>query len=65
MIYLPLYYDRFYSFPKDPEIFKEILGWRGRKTPITAVVANLANPKDAGTKKAIAHILRHLRQARE
>ncbi len=50
---------------KDPQILDEILGWRGKRIPITAVVANLADAKETGTRKAIARIRRGIRRARE
>ena len=31
---------------KDASVFEDVLGWRGSKVPITAVVADLANPSD-------------------
>jgi len=43
---------------KDPELYKDVIGWRGSKTPITAVVANLLDGQDAGRKKAIARVRR-------
>ncbi len=43
---------------KNKEIFDDVLGWRGKKTPITAVAADLADSKNQGTKKAIARIKR-------
>jgi hypothetical protein len=42
-------------------LFDDILGFRGSRIPITAVVANLADPRDAGTKKAVARVRRALR----
>ena len=50
---------------KDPEVFDQILGWRGRKTPITAVVANLADARDAGTKKVLSRLRRGIRKVQE
>lgn len=47
---------------KDDELFGDILGIRGSRVPITAVVADLANPKDGGRRKAIARVRRALRQ---
>lgn len=47
---------------KEPVLFKDILGAHGTKTPITAVVANLNEPKDAGLKKALARVGRALRR---
>jgi hypothetical protein len=46
---------------KDPAVFDDVLGFRGHKTPITVVVANLLNPKDPGRRKAVARIRRALR----
>jgi hypothetical protein len=41
---------------KDEAVFRDVLGWRGSRTAITAVVANLADPRDRGLKKALARI---------
>jgi hypothetical protein len=46
---------------KDDALFNDIVGWRGHRLPITAVVANLADPRDAGRKKAIARVRRTIR----
>ena len=45
----------------DEALFSDILGFRGSRTPITAVVANLADPDDPGRKKAIARARRSFR----
>jgi hypothetical protein len=45
---------------KDPEVFGDVLGFQGNKIPITAVAANLTDPKDPGLKKAIARVKRAL-----
>jgi hypothetical protein len=45
----------------DDALFNDILGWRGHRTPITAVVANISDPRDAGRKKAIARVRRTIR----
>ena len=45
----------------DDALFNDILGWRGRRTRITAVVANMADPRDAGRKKAVARVCRTIR----
>jgi hypothetical protein len=50
---------------KDPAVFDEVLGYRGSRTPVTAVVANLADTRDAGLKKAIARVKRSTAAARE
>jgi hypothetical protein len=44
----------------DRSVFDEIFGWKGRRTPITAVAADLADPRDPGLRKAIARIKRAL-----
>jgi hypothetical protein len=53
---------------KDDALFNDILGTplsllgsRGTRTPITAVVADLADPRDAGRKKAVARVRRCMR----
>lgn len=46
---------------KDEAVFDDVLGFRGSKIPVTAVVANLADPRDPGTKKAVARVRRALR----
>ena len=47
----------------EADVFEDILGWRGRRIPVTAVVANLADPKDRGTRKALARIRRAAKAA--
>jgi hypothetical protein len=42
-------------------LFRDILGWPGHRTPITAVVANIADPSDTGRKKALTRVRRTLR----
>jgi RecA/RadA recombinase len=46
---------------KDQAVFDDVMGRRGSKLPITAVVANLTEPKDLGTKKALARVRRVVR----
>jgi len=46
---------------EDDALFNDILGWRGCRTPITAVVANIEDPRDAGRKKATARLRRSIR----
>jgi hypothetical protein len=46
---------------KDDALFNDIVGLRGNRLPITAVVANLADPRDAGRKKAVARVRRTIR----
>ena len=36
---------------KDEAVFRDVIGWRGHKLPVTAVCADLSNPKDAGVKR--------------
>jgi hypothetical protein len=44
-------------------VFKDVLGFRGSKLPVTAIVARLAEPKDPGRKKAVARVRRTIRSA--
>jgi len=46
---------------KDRAVFDDVLGFRGSKVPITAVVADLADGDNAGTKKALARVHRAIR----
>ena len=46
---------------KDSAVFEDVLGFRGNKIPVTAVVANLVDRDDAGTKKALARVRRAMR----
>ena len=46
---------------KDDAVFADVMGPRGNRVPVTAVVANLTQPTDPGTKKALARILRIVR----
>jgi hypothetical protein len=46
---------------KDGALFNDILGTRGHRTPIMAVVADVADSRDAGRKKAIARVRRTIR----
>jgi NAD(P)-dependent dehydrogenase (short-subunit alcohol dehydrogenase family) len=43
---------------KDEAVFRDIIGHRGYKLPVTAVVADLSDPKDPGLKKAVARVKR-------
>jgi hypothetical protein len=45
----------------DRAVFDDVLGWRGSRVPITAVVADLANAREAGTRKAVARVKRSVR----
>jgi hypothetical protein len=47
---------------KEPALFDDILGARGTKIPITGVIANLSDSKDAGLKKALARVGRAMRR---
>ncbi len=49
---------------KDDAVFKDVLGFRGSRVPVTAVVANLAIPEDAGLKKTLARVKRAMRSVR-
>jgi hypothetical protein len=42
-------------------VFDDVLGWRGSRVPVTAVVADLAHARDAGTRKALARVSRSVR----
>jgi hypothetical protein len=46
---------------KDHEVFTDVKGPRVNRLPITAVVANLAQPTDPGTKKALTRLRRVIR----
>lgn len=46
---------------KDEAVFADVMGPRGSRVPITAVVANLTQPSDPGTRKALARIRRVVR----
>lgn len=43
---------------KDDAVFRDVIGIRGHRIPVTAVVADLSDPKDAGLKKAVARAKR-------
>lgn len=43
---------------KDNDVYRDVFGIRGRKLPVTAVVADLSNSKDPGLKKAVARVKR-------
>jgi hypothetical protein len=47
---------------KDDALFNDLVGWRGHRVPITAVVANIAHAHDAGRKKALGRVRRTIRQ---
>jgi hypothetical protein len=42
-------------------MFDDVLGWRGSRVPITAVVADLTDARDGGTRKALARVKRSVR----
>jgi len=48
----------------DATVFADVMGYPRSKLPITAVAADLSNPKDAGLKKALARVKRATRQRR-
>lgn len=43
---------------KDEAVFLDVIGLRGSRSPITAVIADLSNPKDAGLRNAVARVKR-------
>lgn len=45
---------------KEPALFRDILDTRGTRIPVTALVANLADPEDPGRRKAAARVRRTL-----
>jgi hypothetical protein len=45
----------------DRAVFDDVLGWRGSRVPITVVAADLADPRHAGTRKAVARVKRSIR----
>ncbi|MBN2371096.1 MAG: hypothetical protein JXO72_11490 [Vicinamibacteria bacterium] len=45
----------------DRSVFDDVLGYRGTRIPITAVVADLADADDASTRKTLARVRRVLR----
>jgi hypothetical protein len=45
----------------DQAVFDDVLGWRGSRVPITAVVADLADVRDAETRRAVARVKRSVR----
>lgn len=45
----------------DRGVFDDVLGWRGSRIPVTAVVADLWDARDAGTRKAVARVERSIR----
>jgi len=47
---------------KDEAVYQDVLGHRGNKLPVTAVVADLSNPKDVGLKKAVVRVKRATKQ---
>ena len=46
---------------KEEKLFNDVLGFRGSRIPITAAVANLAQPTDPGRRKALARVRRVFR----
>jgi hypothetical protein len=47
----------------DEAVFEDVLSFRGHRIPITAVIADLADPADAGRKKALARVRRAIKAA--
>lgn len=48
----------------DRQVFEDIMGWRGKRIPITAVAADLSDEKDGGTRKIVARIKRAIAACR-
>jgi hypothetical protein len=46
----------------DQAVFDDVLGWRGSRVPITVVVADVSDRRDAGTRKAVARVKRSIRE---
>jgi hypothetical protein len=46
---------------KEEKLFNDVLSFRGSRTPITIVVANLAQPSDPGRRKALTRVRRAFR----
>lgn len=44
----------------DRNVFDDVIGWRGTRHKITALVANLAEPSDPGLKKALSRVRRSI-----
>jgi hypothetical protein len=49
----------------DKKVFDDVLGPHYHRTPVTAVVTNLADPKDPGRKKVIARVKRAITRGKE
>ncbi len=47
---------------QDDHVYRDVVGFRGSKVPVTAVVAELSDPKDPGLKKALARVRRAARR---
>lgn len=43
---------------RDEAVFSDVLGWRGSRVPITAVVADLSDQRDPGLRRALARVAR-------
>lgn len=54
--------DEIARIRSDDDVRTAILGRFAHRTKVTAVVADLSDPKDAGTKKALTRIKRALAQ---
>jgi hypothetical protein len=48
---------------RDRALFDDVVGWRGSRVAITAVMADLSNPADPGTRKVLARLRRTVRAA--
>lgn len=52
--------EQLHRLRRDDALFDDILGPLGKRTPITAVAADLRDPRDPGTRKALARVRRAL-----
>jgi hypothetical protein len=46
---------------RDEEVYRDVIGLAGNRVPITAVLADLRNPRDPGLRKALARVRRVMR----
>lgn len=47
----------------DPEVRHDVMGPHGSRIPITAVAADLSDPRDSGTRKVLGRIKRSMKAA--
>jgi len=48
---------------REPELFTAILSWRGNRTPVTAVAADLLDRGDVGRRKALSRARRTMQRS--